>query len=94
MDSAYSRMLEEATAFGAHGVIGVVDRATIWRTRGRPSSISWAPRSQWRTASSGAGGAPWTTCLAGQRLTKSIEAGFMPVSVAASMASVGCGPTA
>ena len=26
--SAYSRMVEEATAFGAHGVIGVVDRVT------------------------------------------------------------------
>ena len=26
--SAYTRMLEEATAFGAHGVIGVVDRVT------------------------------------------------------------------
>ena len=35
-----------------------------------------------------AGGVPWTTYLAGQRLTKSIEAGFMPVAVVASMASV------
>src|SRR6185437_12818900 len=30
----------------------------------------------------------WSTFLAGQRLTKSIEAGFMPVAVVASMASV------
>jgi hypothetical protein len=35
-----------------------------------------------------AGGVPWTTYLAGQRLTKSIEAGFMPVAVVAAMASV------
>ena len=35
-----------------------------------------------------AGGVPWTTYLAGQRLTKSIEAGFMPVAVVATMASV------
>ena len=31
---------------------------------------------------------PWTTYLAGQRLTKSIEAGYMPVAVVASLASV------
>ena len=35
-----------------------------------------------------AGGTPWTTYLAGQRLTKSIEAGYMPVSVVATFASV------
>jgi hypothetical protein len=35
-----------------------------------------------------AGGVPWSTYLAGQRLTKSIEAGFMPVAVVASLASV------
>ena len=35
-----------------------------------------------------AGGVPWTTYLAGQRLTKSIEAGFMPVAVVAALASV------
>jgi len=34
------------------------------------------------------GGAPWTTYLAGQRLAKLIEAGYMPVSVVASLASV------
>jgi hypothetical protein len=31
---------------------------------------------------------PWTTYLAGQRLAKSIEAGFAPVSIAATVASV------
>ena len=35
-----------------------------------------------------AGGVPWSTYLAGQRLTKSIEAGYMPVAVVASLASV------
>jgi hypothetical protein len=35
-----------------------------------------------------ADGVPWSTYLAGQRLTKSIEAGFMPVAIVASLASV------
>ena len=35
-----------------------------------------------------AGGVPWSTYLAGQRLTKSIEAGFMPIAVVAALASV------
>ena len=35
-----------------------------------------------------AGGTPWSTYLAGQRLTKSIEAGFMPIEVVAALASV------
>src|SRR6202042_1000934 len=34
------------------------------------------------------GGDPWTTYLAGQRLAKLIEAGFMPISVIAAIASV------
>jgi hypothetical protein len=33
-------------------------------------------------------GRPWTTYLAGQRLAKLIEAGYAPVSIAASVASV------
>jgi hypothetical protein len=35
-----------------------------------------------------ADGRPWTTYLAGQRLAKLIEAGYMPVSIAATVASV------
>jgi hypothetical protein len=86
--AAYARMLDEATALGAHGVIGVVDRVT-------PVADSQTSEFHFLgtavTVEEGlppAGGVPWTTYLAGQRLTKSIEAGFMPVAVVASMASV------
>jgi uncharacterized protein YbjQ (UPF0145 family) len=86
--AAYARMLEEATAQGAHGVIGVVDRVTPvadsqtseFHFLGTAVTVENGPPP--------AGGIPWTTYLAGQRLTKSIEAGFMPVAVVASMASV------
>ena len=86
--AAYARMLDEATALGAHGVIGVVDRVTPvadsqtseFHFLGTAVTVEDGPPP--------AGGVPWTTYLAGQRLTKSIEAGFMPVAVVASMASV------
>jgi hypothetical protein len=86
--AAYARMLDEATALGAHGVIGVVDRVTPvadsqtseFHFLGTAVTVEEGPPP--------AGGVPWTTYLAGQRLTKSIEAGFMPVAVVASMASV------
>jgi hypothetical protein len=87
-DSAYGRMLDEATALGAHGVIAVVDRATHlsdsqtteFHLLGTAVTVEDGPPP--------AQGVPWTTYLAGQRLTKSIEAGYMPVAVVASMASV------
>jgi hypothetical protein len=86
--SAYARMMEEATAQGAHGVIGVVDRVgnvadtgtTEFHFLGTAVTVDGGPPP--------AGGVPWSTYLAGQRLTKSIEAGFMPVAVVASLASV------
>jgi hypothetical protein len=86
--TAYSRMIEEATDLGAHGVIGVVDRVgsvadtgtTEFHFLGTAVTVEGGP--------SPAGGVPWSTYLAGQRLTKSIEAGFMPVAVVASLASV------
>jgi uncharacterized protein YbjQ (UPF0145 family) len=86
--SAYSRMLEEATSFGAHGVIGVVDRVTHLVDTGTTEFHFLGTAITVENGPPPAGGVPWTTYLAGQRLTKSIEAGFMPVSVAASMASV------
>jgi uncharacterized protein YbjQ (UPF0145 family) len=86
--SAYSRMVEEATAFGAHGVIGVVDRVTNLADTGTTEFHFLGTAIRVEDGPPPAGGVPWTTYLAGQRLTKSIEAGFMPVSVAASMASV------
>jgi Putative heavy-metal-binding len=86
--TAFGRMLEEAQAHGAHGVIGVVDRVesvsdtgtTEFHFLGTAVVVDGGPPP--------AGGIPWTTYLAGQRLTKSIEAGFMPVAVVASLASV------
>lgn len=86
--TAFDRMLEEAGELGAHGVIGVVDRvspvadsgATEFHFLGTAVTVQDGPPP--------AGGVPWSTYLAGQRLTKSIEAGFMPVAVVASLASV------
>jgi uncharacterized protein YbjQ (UPF0145 family) len=86
--SAFNRLLEEATTLGAHGVIGVVDRVTHltesstteFHFLGTAVTVEHGPPP--------ADGIPWSTYLAGQRLTKSIEAGYMPVSVVASMASV------
>jgi hypothetical protein len=86
--SAYQRMLEEATTHGAHGVIGVMDRVsnvadngtTEFHFLGTAVTVDGGPPP--------AGGVPWSTYLAGQRLTKSIEAGFMPVAVVAALASV------
>ena len=86
--TAYARMLEEAGTLGAHGVIGVVDRVsnvadmgtTEFHFLGTAVTVAGGPPP--------AGGVPWSTYLAGQRLTKSIEAGFMPVAVVAALASV------
>jgi Putative heavy-metal-binding len=86
--TAYARMLEEAEQQGAHGVIGVVDQVgnvadtgtTEFHFLGTAVTVQGGPPP--------AGGVPWTTYLAGQRLTKSIEAGFMPVEIVAALASV------
>jgi hypothetical protein len=86
--AAYERMIEEATAVGAHGVVGVVDASERlgdigvleFRVQGTAVTVKDGPPP--------AGGRPWTTYLAGQRLAKSVEAGFAPVSIAATVASV------
>lgn len=83
--TAYRRMLEEATAAGAHGVIGVTDtsRSLIdssireFHIYGTAVVVDGAPP-----------GPVWSSYLAGSRLAKLIEAGYAPVSVVASMASV------
>ena len=84
--SAYSRMLEEAQALGAHGVIGVVD------TVGHLSDLGIIEFHLRGTAVSVPGATapptPWSTYLAGQRLVKVIEAGFAPVAIVAAVASV------
>ncbi len=85
--SAYSRMLEEAIALGAHGVVGVLDTVgeisdlgvIEFHIRGTAIRVTGAPPSPVT---------PWTTYLAGQRLTKIFEAGYVPVSIIASVASV------
>ncbi len=86
--NAYSRMLEEAVALGAHGVVGVVDTSDRlgdlgvleFHVRGTAVKVDDAPGPP--------GGQPWTTYLAGQRLAKLIEAGYVPVSIAAAVSSV------
>lgn len=83
---ARGRMVEEATALGAHGVIGVTDdvRPLVGGTtlEFRMSGTAVAVPGE------AAPPAPFTTYLAGQRLAKLLEAGFVPVSVAATFASV------
>jgi hypothetical protein len=83
---AMTRMVEEAVALGASGVIGVIDdarplvgSATIeFRATGTAVTVPGAPRPA----------APFTTYLSGQRLAKLFEAGFAPVSVVATTSSV------
>src|SRR5580704_1427766 len=86
--SAYARMIEEATDLGAHGVIGVVDRVGSLADTGNTEFHFLGTAVRVDGGPPPAGGVPWSTYLAGQRLTKSIEAGFMPVAVVASLASV------
>jgi hypothetical protein len=86
--SAYARMIEEATDYGAHGVIGVVDRVANLADTGTTEFHFLGTAVKVEGGLPPAGGVPWSTYLAGQRLTKSIEAGFMPVAVVAALASV------
>ncbi len=84
--SAYSRMVAEATALGAHGIVGVFDNVTPLVQDGiveftmRGTAVHLKGHTSSRE--------PWTTYLAGQRLAKSIEAGFAPVNVVAAVSSV------
>ncbi len=85
-NTAFTRMIEEAEAAGAHGIVGVVDTVSSLIDRsirefhvyGTAVAVEGAPRPS----------SIWSTYLAGQRLAKLVEAGFMPVSVVASIASV------
>jgi hypothetical protein len=83
---SFNRMLEEAERLGAHGIVGVrndmrklagsgVEEFSI---HGTAVTVPGAPRPK----------VPFSTFLAGQRLTKLVEAGYAPVSVVAHMASV------
>ncbi len=84
--SAYSRMVDEATALGAHGIVGVFDNVTplVQDDIVEFTKRGTAVHLQCHTSSR----APWTRYLAGQRLAKSIEAGFAPVNVVAAVSSV------
>lgn len=83
---ACRRMLEEATAIGAHGVIGVVDDARPlagtatreFRVAGTAVRVPGAP----------VPAEPFTTYLSGQRLAKLFEAGFAPVAIVSALSSV------
>ncbi len=87
-DTAYRRMLEEAGEAGAHGVVGLVDASDRLADLGVLEFKVQGTAVRVEGASVPTGAVPWTTYLAGQRLAKSIEAGFAPVSIAASVASV------
>jgi uncharacterized protein YbjQ (UPF0145 family) len=85
--SSYSRMLEEATQLGAHGVVGVVD------TVSRLTDANVTEFHLWGTAvkvldTPAPTSAPWSTYLAGQRLAKVFEAGYVPVSIVAAVSSI------
>ena len=85
--SALTRMVEEATALGAHGVVGVLDTETPlaeagvaeFHLRGTAVRVEGAPAAK---------GEPWTTFLAGQRLAKVFEAGYAPLGAVATVSSV------
>ncbi len=87
-DGAYGRMLEEASAGGAHGVVGVADTAQPLGDLGVLEFRVQGTAVRVKGGRLPADGRPWTSYLAGQRLAKSIEAGFAPVSIAASVSSV------
>jgi hypothetical protein len=86
--SAYARMLDEASEAGAHGVVGVVDRARVLTDTAVTEFHLLGTAVVVEDVVPPAGQLPWTTYLAGQRLAKLVEAGFMPVSVVAALASV------
>ena len=86
-NSAYLRMMEEAQALGAHGVVGVIDTenplsdtgVVEFHLRGTAVKLLDAPVLP---------ESPWSTFLAGQRLAKVFEAGYAPVSIVTAVASV------
>ena len=77
--AAFSRMVEQAKAAGAHGIIGVKDDrhhfaetpALEYRVIGTAVRVTGAPETK---------GAPWTTHLAGPPLVNFDRGGYVPVS--------------
>jgi len=86
--SAFGRLIEEAQEIGAHGVIAVTDtvrnladtNVAEFHVLGTAVVVEDAPPPP--------RGEPWSTSLAGQRLAKLVEAGYMPISIVAAVASV------
>ena len=72
---------------GAHGIVGVVD-IDVPSDRRRDPGVPPATGPRWSSREPSHRLQIWTSYLAGQRLAKLLEAGFLPVSIAASMASV------
>ena len=87
--TAYERMIDEATSAGAHGVVGVVDASAPLSDMGVVEFKVQGTAVRVVDGSPPADGRPWTTYLAGQRLAKLVEAGYAPVAVTATVASVG-----
>ncbi len=86
--TAYGRMVEEAASGGAHGVVGVVDSSQSLSDMGVLEFRVQGTAVRVAGGDPPADGKPWTTYLAGQRLAKLVEAGYAPVSIAVSVASV------
>ena len=86
LSRATTRLIDEARQLGAHGVIGIHDRAE------HHGDIAGFEISLSGTAVAIAGvpipEVPFTTFLAGAKLNKLIESGFAPVSIAMSIAAV------
>lgn len=86
--TAYGRLVEEAAALGAHGVVGVLDTEQPLSDTGVREFRVQGTAVRVVDGDPPADGRPWTTYLAGQRLAKLIEAGFAPVAIAVAVASV------
>jgi len=86
--TAYDRMVEEAASGGAHGIVGVVDSVQPLSDMGVLEFRLQGTAVRVTDGVAPAGGRPWTTYLAGQRLTKLVEAGYAPVAIAAAVSSV------
>jgi uncharacterized protein YbjQ (UPF0145 family) len=85
-DKAVTRMRSEAALLGAHGVIGVIDRASHL-VDGQVMEFHMSGTAV-VVDDTEVPDEIWTSYLGGQRLAKLLDAGLFPVSVVATMASV------
>lgn len=86
--SAFQRLIDEAKEVGAHGVIGVSDSSKSLTDTGIAEFHLLGTAVILESGPPPPHGEPWSTYLAGQRLAKLVEAGFMPISILATLASV------